>query len=458
MEENDTIAALSTGKGNAALAIIRISGKKTFENLTKWLRPEKRFLRSALQEIHLYQFYNKKTRKTVDEITAIKYASPKSFTGEDMVEIICHGGEIVVEEILACLLSEGISLAKKGEFTKRAFINGKMDLLKAEAIGQIIQSKSRKQYSRAIKAYQGCGERKIIEWKEIIKSIIVDCEAHIEFPEEDDLLSKKREYIRKINDLYSAIKKEIKNREKINRIENGLSIPIVGIANAGKSTLFNKIIGFERALVHHEEGTTRDAISEEIIIGGERIRIIDTAGLSRTKNQIEKMGIQKTWENIDNGTMIIWVTPSNKEINEYEKRMIQKTKKEKILGIISKKDLNAGENKGKILKKMKIPYKIVSLIGDNETEKILQFIIEHVEKLLNENEIEHGIICTKRQEEILIRMMNKIKSITGKNEILGEEIISHELKFILNDMTELVGETTNEDIINEIFNQFCIGK
>ena len=264
------------------------------------------------------------------EISAIKYVSPRSFTGEDMVEIICHGGEIVIDEILSCLLKGGISLAEKGEFTKRAFLNGKMDLLKAEAINQIIKSNSRKQYNIAIEMYQGSGEKKIFKWENIIKNIVVDCEAHIEFPEEDDILLKKREYLNKINNLYYDIKKEINKREKIKRIENGITIPIVGIANAGKSTLFNKIVGFERALVHHKEGTTRDAISEEVTIGGERIKIIDTAGLSKTKNQIERMGIKKTLENINHGNIIIWVTPSNKEINDFEKKIISKIKKEKI--------------------------------------------------------------------------------------------------------------------------------
>jgi tRNA modification GTPase len=458
MEENETIAALSTGKGNAALAIIRISGGKTFEILAKYLKPDKRFLRSQEKEIRLYQFYNKKTGKTVDEITAIKYISPKSYTGEDMVEIICHGGEIVIDEILSCLLEDGISIAKKGEFTKRAFLNGKIDLIKAEAISQMVQCKSRKQYSVAMEVYNGSGQRKLFQWKEKIISVIVDCEAHIEFPEEDDILGKKKEYLNKLKDIYNDIEKEIKSREKIKTIERGISIPIVGIANAGKSTLFNKIIGFDRVLVYHEEGTTRDAVSEEVIIGGERIKIIDTAGLSETKKQVERMGIKKTWESINNSMGVIWVTPANKDLQEKEKEILQTVKKEKILGIISKKDLNNGEEKGKTLEKMKIPYIVVSLIKDNEKEKIMVFIKKYVEKLINDNEIENGIICTKRQEEIILRIMKKTKNVSERVDILGEEIISHEMRLILKDIGEYVGETTNEDILNEVFNQFCIGK
>ena len=369
MEENETIAALSTGKGNAALAIIRISGNKAFEILSKCLNPSKQFLSSFPKGINLYKFYNKKSQKIIDEVTAIKYVSPKSFTGEDMVEIICHGGEIVIDEIVSCLLEEGITLAEKGEFGKRAFLNGKMDLIKAEAIDQIIQCKSRKQYGVALEVYQGSGDRKIFKWKEEIKSIIINCEASIEFPEEDDIIGKGKKYLSKLKAIYEDIKNELKNREKIKAIESGISIPIVGIANAGKSTLFNKIIGFERVLVHHEEGTTRDAVSEEVIIGGERIRIIDTAGLSETKIQVEKMGIKKTWEEINNGNGVIWVTPANKEIVDKEKEMLQRIKKEKIIGIISKKDLNDGEKKGRTLEEMKIPYIIVTLINDDEKEK-----------------------------------------------------------------------------------------
>lgn len=458
MEENDTIAALSTGKGNAAMAIIRISGKKAFEKLGKLMKPEKRFLNSAPKEIHCYQFYDLENKRIVDGITAIKYASPRSFTGENMVEILCHGGEIVVEEILSCLLRRGIRLAKRGEFTKRAFLNGKVDILQAEAIGQIIQCNSKKQYQRAIEIYNGNGERKIGEWKEKIKSILVDCEAAIEFPDEDDILSKKSNHIKKIKDVYSDIKKEIKSREKIKTIENGIAVPIVGIANAGKSTLFNKIVGFERVLVHHEEGTTRDAISEEILIGGERITLIDTAGISETKNEIEKMGIKKSWENIEKGSIIIWVTPANQKINEIEKGIIKKIKKRKILGIVTKKDLNTGEEKEEILKKMGFPYIVVSLIEEKESNKIQQFIINNIEKSINESEIENGIICTKRQEELLLRTIKKFERIRNKENFSSEEIISHELKNVLKDLDEFVGETTNENILNEIFNQFCIGK
>jgi tRNA modification GTPase len=195
-----------------------------------------------------------------------------------------------------------------------------------------------------------------------------------------------------------------------------------------------------------------------VIIGGERIKVIDTAGLSETKKQVERMGIKKTWESINNSMGVIWVTPANKDLQEKEKEILQTVKKEKILGIISKKDLNNGEEKGKTLEKMKIPYIVVSLIKDNEKEKIMEFIKKYVEKLINDNEIENGIICTKRQEEIILRILKKTKNISERVDILGEEIISHEMRLILKDIGEYVGETTNEDILNEIFNQFCIGK
>jgi tRNA modification GTPase len=458
MEQNSTIAALATGKGNAALAIIRISGEKTFEIIKKLVKPENNFKEANSKEIRIYKFVNFRTKKLIDEITAIKYVSPKSYTGEDMVEIICHGGEIVVDEILSTLFEEKISIATKGEFTKRAFLNGKMELLKAESIDQIIRSSSKKQHNIAMNTFQGYGIKKINEWKEIIKKIIVEIEAKIEFPEEDDIKGLSEKWEKNIEDIYESIKKEIINREKIKILEKGLSIPIVGIANAGKSSLFNLILGFERVIVHEDEGTTRDAISEELIIGGEKIKIFDTAGLNETENHIEKIGIKKSLEFISNAQITILVTPANREITTFERNIIEERKGRKILGIISKKDLSNPAQKEAILFKNKIPNISVELNSNSQKEKVIKFLKEHIERDLKENNIENGIICSIRQEQIFKKLEEKTKEIIGKEKQMKEEILSFKLREVLGDIEELVGETSSEDIINSIFDKFCIGK
>jgi tRNA modification GTPase len=375
-----------------------------------------------------------------------------------MVEIICHGGEIVVDEILSTLFEEKISIATKGEFTKRAFLNGKMELLKAESIDQIIRSSSKKQHNIAMNTFQGYGIKKINEWKEIIKKIIVEIEAKIEFPEEDDIKGLSEKWEKNIEDIYESIKKEIINREKIKILEKGLSIPIVGIANAGKSSLFNLILGFERVIVHEDEGTTRDAISEELIIGGEKIKIFDTAGLNETENHIEKIGIKKSLEFISNAQITILVTPANREITTFERNIIEERKGRKILGIISKKDLSNPAQKEAILFKNKIPNISVELNSNSQKEKVIKFLKEHIERDLKENNIENGIICSIRQEQIFKKLEEKTKEIIGKEKQMKEEILSFKLREVLGDIEELVGETSSEDIINSIFDKFCIGK
>ncbi len=460
IEENDTIAALATGKGNAALAVIRISGNESIEKISRCLTQKEKFLKSSNNSIHLYQMYDSETKKPIDDITAIKYISPKSYTGENMVEIISHGGEIIIDEIMSNIFKTGIRFAKRGEFTRRAYLNGKMDLLKTESIQQIIDSRNRHELYSAIEMYQGNSKKKLFEWKDIIVSILAEIEAIIEFPEEDDtrFAENKKGYKNKIESLYAEIKEEIRKIEQLKIINQGILLPIVGIANAGKSSLFNLLLGFERSIVHHEEGTTRDAVSEEILLNGEKIKIIDTAGINKTDNQIEIMGIKKSWEFIGCSDLIVLVTPSNQEIKKEEIEILEKAGKERIIIILSKSDVDEGTKKKTVLNKIGIPFINACLIKENEREKVLEFISERIKGAYHIQYKEPGIIFNKRQEEIIFRINKKIKKIFENIEKTEEEIISLELKGILFDLDEFVGETNDEQILDSIFSSFCIGK
>jgi tRNA modification GTPase len=457
-EDNETIVAVATGRGNSALAIIRISGSNSFEIMSKCIFPSEKFIHALPKNIHLFKIFDHEKKQNIDEITAIKYQHPESYTGEDMVEIICHGSEIVIEEILSLLLKKGIRLAKKGEFTRRAYLNGKMDLLKAESIHQIISSSNKWNYKNALGMYSGESKRILLGWKKEIVTILTEIEARIEFPEEDDLESKRIEYKKNVELLSKKIEKELIKRQKINIINSGFILPIVGIANAGKSSLFNLIMGFDRTIVHHEEGTTRDAVSEEIKIKDEKVKIIDTAGLNETKNPIELIGIEKSWEYIKKGNLIILVTPADKEINENEKKIFLEVKNEKIIVVISKNDIENSGKKKAIIKNFNTPFIEVCLIDDKERNEIIDFIGLHIEMAIKEQDEECGIICNKRQEEIIIRINNRVKSIIEKIDFNFEEIISYELKEILRDLGEFIGETSNEEILDSIFSEFCIGK
>ena len=455
-DDNETIAALATRQGKSALAIIRISGKDSFEKIQKCIFPSNRFIKAYPKKINLYKIID--NSKFIDEITAIKYEFPESYTGENMVEIICHGSEIVIDEIFSTLNKCGIRFAKRGEFTRRAYLNGKIDLLKAESISQIINSDNKSQYKSALEMYSGKSKKILLEWKNETIDILTEIEARIEFPEEDDIKEKRKEYKKNIECLSIKVEKEIKKREKAKILEYGFSIPIVGISNAGKSSLFNLIMGFNRTIVHHDKGTTRDAVSEEVVIKGEKVKIIDTAGLNETKNRIELFGIEKTWEYFKNGNIIILVSPADKEINEKEKKIINQTKNKKIIAIISKNDIIVSEKKKKLFKNMEIPFIEACLINEKERNKVLDFIGSQIELYLNLYDDDYGIICNKRHEEILLRINKKIKSILEKIDLKSEEIISYEFKGIIQDLEEFVGEISNEEILDSIFSEFCIGK
>jgi len=458
IEQRDTIAALATGKGNSALAIIRISGKNSFKLVSQCLLQEQRFLQADPRRIHLYRFYDKELKKSIDEITAIKYASPQSYTGEDIVEIMCHGGEVVIDEILSLLIKNGVRFAMRGEFTRRAYLNGKMDLLKAESIRQIIESTSKKQIATALEMYAGNTQKKLVAWKQAIKKILAEIEAGIDFPDEDDIKEKKTEHEKNIIHLYAAIEKEIKKRNTIKTAETGYKIPIIGIANAGKSSLFNMIIGYDRAIVHHQEGTTRDAVSEEVLMNGEKVKLIDTAGLNETENAIERMGIKKAWDIIKHGETLIWVTPANKKITKNEIKIVKESAKKKIIACISKMDLSEGKKKKRLLEKQEIPFIETCLVDENQREKIIAFIAQHIGNAIKNSDVEPGIICTKRHEEIVLRIAKKLAALSGNNITLGEDILAQGLRGILKDLEEFVGETSNEEILDMIFSDFCIGK
>jgi tRNA modification GTPase len=455
--DEETIAALATGKGKAALAVIRISGKEAIEKIKECLLPEGKFQKVLPNRINRYNFIDNETKKIIDEITAIKFVFPESYTGENMVELVCHGSEIIIEDILSVLIRKGIRLAQKGEFTRRAYLNGKMDLMKAESIDQIIQSTNRIHHKCALEMYTGNSKKTLIEWKNQIIAILSDLEARIEFPEEDDILGKKIEYKKNIAGFVEKIEKEIKKREKIKLLDFGFNVPIAGIANAGKSSLFNLIVGFNRTIVHHEEGTTRDAVSEEAEIKGRRIKIIDTAGLNETDNTIEKIGIKKAWEYIENGNMIILVSPANQELKEDEKTILKKAGKEKTIVIISKNDLKKTENKNEYFKNENIPFMETCLLNDQNREKVLDFIGKHMETFLNFDD-ENGIICNKRQEEIFFKIRQKGKKTLEIMDNSYEDMISYELKGILNDFEEFFGEIRDDEILDAIFSEFCVGK
>lgn len=454
--ESRTIAALSSAKGRGAISVIRVSGCRTFEILEKCLEPQLAFRRSPARQINLYTFISPLTRRAVDQITAVKYVGPASFTGEDMVELFCHGGEFVAEKILSALVDGGADLAERGEFTRRAFLNGKFDLLHAEAILGIIESRSKREYEASLEAFMGESSRRLAAWRESIKNLLRDADASIEFPEEENVQTSTKMLIRKITETREDIERELKASGKSHSIEKGIIIPIVGIPNAGKSSLFNLLVGYDRSIVHWKEGTTRDGIGEEVEIADERVTLLDTAGLRDADNEVEKIGITKTREYMEKASLVIWVTSADAELTSMEEQILAKEGKSKFVAVISKKDLADTTPKERVLAEKKIPFLSCCLLDTKDREKLVTFAEVAVRKRIG-SIATSSVLLAKRHEAIAARIVEELKQ-AENNGGAGEEVAAAGLRRALSLFAELMGETTNDEILTGIFSQFCVGK
>ena len=374
-----------------------------------------------------------------------------------MVELFCHGSEIVVEKVLTALVDCGAVYAERGEFTRRAYCNGKFDLITAEAILGIIESRSEQEHFSFVDAYFGSSGKRLQKWKNAIKDVLKDIEAIIEFPEEDDVLMQRKKKGRDdIDVIIKEMEKDIKNKENAKIIEKGIIVPIVGIPNAGKSSLFNLLLECDRSIVHWQEGTTRDSVSEEIQIGTEKIMLVDTAGLRKTKNQVELMGIEKTEELIQKSAMILWVTPADGLISAHEKTLIASGAKQRIVCIISKEDRGQAEEKKVFCKRENIPFVSSCLLKKKQREKLVSFVRDQIEKKIGAIEMP-SVIRNKRQETAVCRLLQNLKD-AQKSRKSGEEVYSRFLQRALEDIGQIIGETTSDEILNSIFSEFCIGK
>lgn len=454
MERDRTIAAVSTPGGTGALGIIRITGEKTFELLSKCIKNREKFFKEEKRKISLNFIVDQKSGEFIDEVTIIKYGNPFSFTGENMVEIICHGGNKNIKRIMRELINAGVENAERGEFSKRAFINGKIDLMKAEAINEMIVSENEIQRKIALKFYQGRYRQEIEKIYKEVYEVLTELEAIIEFSEEDDVkrINIEKEKIIKI---WNKLEKEIKKREEIEEVETGIKIVIAGPANAGKSTLFNKILGYERSITYDEPGTTRDIINEKIIFKGNEVTITDSAGIRETKNKIEEIGIKKSEEEIKKAKILIWISGLDQELEEKEKSIINEKENSNTIVLLNKSDISANEEKEKYYKERKINYLKVCLFNYEDIERVIKKIEEKVEEKEEEIEIPDFVI-NNRHLEIAKKMKKEIEC--SIEEWGRYEIAAYYLHRTLDYLEEFNGKRDREEIYNNIFNKFCIGK
>ncbi len=459
----ETIAAISTAIGNGGIGIIRMSGKESFEILQKIFRNNKNE-KIDLNKIKGYTIQygtivDAKTNEKIDEVLVSFFKNPKSYTREDMCEINSHGGMVVEKQILEQCLKNGAILAEPGEFTKRAFLNGRIDLSQAESIMDLINSKTEKESKASINQLQGDLSNKINEIRHDLLDIMADIEAQIDYPEydlEEVTNSRSLEVLEKTKNKLEALKDSFRSGKIL---KEGIKTAIIGRPNAGKSSLLNQILREERAIVSEIEGTTRDTIEEFITIKGIPLKIIDTAGIRQTVDKIEEIGVKKALEIAKEAELVLVILDNTKELTKEDKEILKIAENKNSIILLNKVDLkenNLEENEEvkKINKKIiKISAKNGNGIEElyNEIEKMFQ-----IENLETDGEIIITNIRHKNQIENGLKNINE--AIKAVNNNLPIDIISISIKQTLEDLGKITGANVSEDIINEIFSKFCLGK
>ena len=452
----DTIAAISTPKGEGGIAIIRISGDKSFEILDKIF--VKKNPNANLGFYKLNYGFIKDGEKTVDEVMAVRLKAPKSYTCEDIVEINCHGGTLVSEKVLELVLRNGARHAESGEFTKRAFMNGRIDLSQAEAVMDIIQGKTEKSVSLSLDQLRGDLRDKVNQFKKALLDITAHVNVVLDYPEEgidDPLPAELRNNLEKV---YEEANRLIDSYDTGKKIKEGIKTVIVGKPNVGKSTLLNALLHEERAIVTHVAGTTRDVIEEIINIKGVPLVLVDTAGIRKTDDIVENIGVEKSKQFIEKADLVLLVLDASKELENEDIEVINQIKenKKKVIVLLNKIDLNkkinlAGHNLENIVE---ISAKDNIGIEDMQ-EKIYSYIVEEDV----ENSSEKLIITNIRHKTALEKTKDAIKNIFETIDMgLPMDLISVDLKEALDSLSEITGEISSEDILDHVFGNFCVGK
>ena len=454
---SNTIAAISTAPGIGGIGIIRMSGENCFEVL------EKIFKQKNNQNIEDIKGYSIKYgtivdgNEIIDEVLVSYFKAPKSYTAENMCEINSHGGVVIMNKILDLCIRNGAELAEPGEFTKRAFLNGRMDLSQAEAVIDIINAKTDKEAKISLEQLEGNLSEKITSIRKIIISVMADIEATIDYPEydlEEVTNAKILKILDEVDIILDSLEKSFYNGKIL---REGISTAIIGRPNAGKSSLLNLILNEERAIVTDIEGTTRDTIEEYISIDGVPLKIIDTAGIRNASDEVERIGVQKAIEIAKKSDVVIAIFDISRELNDEDEEILKLLEDKNSIILLNKIDLDRKVS----LEKIKNINKPIVEISTKTREGIDELYSE-ISKLFKLKEIANDgetIVSNVRHKNIIInsrRNLDKARETIRAN--MPIDIISGYLKEIIEELGKITGETVTEDVISEIFSKFCLGK
>ena len=436
-----------------------MSGEKCFEVLNKIFKPKKQESVENIKGYTIKYGHIVEDNEIIDEVLVSYFKAPKSYTTENMCEINTHGGNVVIRKILELCLKNGANLAEPGEFTKRAFLNGRIDLLQAESVIDVINAKSEKEAKTGIKQLEGVLSKKIKEIKQEILDVMVNVDVSIDYPEydvEDVTNSQISEMLDSVQTKLEILEKSFDNGKLI---KEGIKTAIIGKPNAGKSSLLNAILKEDRAIVTEYEGTTRDTIEEFVNIDGVPLKLIDTAGIRDAKDEVEKIGIKKSKEIANDADLVIAIFDSSKELTKEDIEILNIIKNKKSIVLLNKADLNSVLNEDdKRFKEITGNVLKISALNGEGLEKLYALISKMFS--LEEINVDNDVIITNlRHKNLISKAIENVKK--AKNTVeenMPIDIIAIFIKDILEDLGNITGEIVTDDIINEIFSKFCLGK
>ena len=452
----DTIAAISTPRGEGGIGIIRISGDKSFEILERIFNTK-----NPNRDLGFYKFncgFIHDNGKIVDEVMAVRMKAPKTYTCEDVVEINCHGGHLISEKVLELVLKNGARHAEQGEFTKRAFMNGRIDLSQAEAVMDIIHGKTEKSISLSLEQLRGDLRDKIGSFKKALLDVTAHVNVVLDYPEEgidDPLPSNLRE---NLENVYAEADRLISSYDKGKKIKEGIKTVIAGKPNVGKSTLLNSLLKEERAIVTHIPGTTRDVIEEIINIKGIPLVLTDTAGIRKTEDIVENIGVEKSKKFIENADLVLLVLDASRELESEDREVIEEIQNhnKKTIVLLNKIDLERKIELEEFNLENILEISAKDNIGiEDMEERIYSYIVE--ENV--EDSSEKFIITNIRHKTALEKTKDAIRNIFETIDAgMPMDLISVDLKEALDSLSEITGEISSEDILDHVFGNFCVGK
>lgn len=458
---NDTIAAISTAPGIGGIGIVRVSGEKAIEIVDKVFKAasKKKLIDAPTHTIH-YGHIVDQSGKTIDEVLVMLMKGPKTFTRDDVVEINCHGGPVPLEAVLMEIIRNGARIADNGEFTKRAFLNGRIDLAQVEAIMDIIEAKTELSLSQAVNQLEGKLSKQIKNYQDILIQIIARIEVSIDYPEYDEDEPITNDFRREIEDLNNELKQLLETADTGKMIREGVKTAIVGQPNVGKSSLLNALLEENKAIVTDIPGTTRDVVEAYLNIGGIPFQLLDTAGIRETEDIVEKIGVERSKESISQADLVLMLIDSSRALDTQEIELIKELRNKKVIYVLNKIDLNpiiTQEN-------------LKEYVGDGQTivrvSAMKQSGLDALRETMKEFTLQKGIeigngatISNRRQKQSLIKAIESLDKVILTIDMgMPEDCVAIDLHDAYGHLGMIVGEALKDEIINELFSRFCLGK